>query len=106
MLFRQAFIFVSIVLAVALLLTGCEDPPPGEVTGRVTVDGRTIGVTVKAVNDKGEVVDQDQSLGGVYSLKGLKPGHYTIEFYLDDKLIGSEEVDVDPGGSHPVMADF
>lgn len=106
MLVLRAFIFVSIVLAAALLLTGCEDPPPGEVTGMVTVDGRTMGVMVKAVNNKGEVVAQDQSLGGVFSLKGLKPGRYTIEFYNGDKLIGSEEIDVEPDGSHPLHVNY
>jgi len=101
--FRRISIAFAALLLLAAYLVSCSEPPPGEITGSVRKDGNPYGATLVAVNDKGEEVSQGQAVDGVYTITGLPPGHYTVKCMdFQGNLLGEQEVDVEPDGSHPL----
>lgn len=95
--FVFALLLLSFVLAV--LATSCSEPPPGEVSGKVTMNGQNYGAIIKALKD-GVVVEEDQSTDGVYYLDNLPPGEYTIQCCTrDGKVLKEAPVTIEPEGS-------
>ena len=95
--FVSALLLLSVFLMV--LAISCSEPPPGEVNGKVTKDGQNIGATMKAVQN-GKTIGEDQSIGGVYYIRNLPPGDYTIQCCSSDGTVLKEQpATVEPEGS-------
>ena len=98
---RTVFVLLAALFAfTALYVSSCTEPPPGEVIGRVTKGGTTMGVDIKVVNADGEVVAIGQTVDGVYSIGNIRPGTYTVQCIdREGTLLGEEEVVIEPDGS-------
>jgi len=96
---RILFAFVLVTFAAAAFLASCTEPPPGEIMGKITKDGRSFGCIVVAMKD-GEELGRGQTSEGVYSIINLPPGHYTVQAQDSaGKVLSEQECDVDPEGS-------
>ncbi|MCC7479850.1 T9SS type A sorting domain-containing protein [bacterium] len=68
-------------LALGLLLSGCLDLPPGEISVRTLRKGRRQGCTVQVFNEAGkQIAEQPTDNVGLLFLKNLRPGQYTLKF--------------------------
>jgi Flp pilus assembly protein CpaB len=96
---RIVLVLVLMAFAAVVFIASCTEPPPGEIIGKVTKDGRPYGCVVVAIKD-GQEVSKGQTSDGVYSIDNIPPGHYTVQCQKSDgTVLGEQECDVDPEGS-------
>lgn len=73
-------------LGLLFMLSGCEDPAPGEISVIAMKNGKQQSCAVILMNDKGvqlNLVPTDMK--GLVYIKKLQPGTYTLKFQDHDK---------------------
>ncbi|HEY1377335.1 MAG TPA: hypothetical protein VGF55_11105, partial [Gemmataceae bacterium] len=65
----------SVIPLALLLAAGCGAPPPGSVSGRVTLDGTPVGGGfISFISPSGVVVTARIDADGTYTAAGVTPG--------------------------------
>lgn len=93
-------VFLAIAVFAALALTSCSEPEPGEVGGAVSRNGQPFGAAINILGPNGDIIATDQSIDGVYYVRNVPPGTYTIQCVTrDGEVLATDEVTIEPGGS-------
>ena len=98
------------MLILAVTLSGCFDPEPGEISVIAKKNGKTQSCSVFVYNSKDVQINQvPTDLKGLVYIKDVVPGRYKLKFYdgVNDSMYPAVvEVDVDAGESEIVRVEL